>query len=241
MSRNYFKLIRIIALPIWVFVSFVSASLVALLFVVGLSLDGINPVVSNFIFAAVIYLLTLTIAIGFPWIVKKRRTTMDDLGLGRSLSWGDIIVTPVALILYLLLSAALIIIANNLFPWFDVSQAQDTGFDNLSQQYELILAFIALVVVAPFAEEALFRGYLFGKLRKLLPIWASILIVSLLFGAAHGAWNVAVDTFALSVILCLLREKTGSIWAAILLHMMKNGIAFYVLFINPVFLTTIGG
>jgi len=38
-----------------------------------------------------------------------------------------------------------------------------------------------------------------------------------------------------------LREVTGSIWAGTLLHMLKNGIAFYFLFVNPTLLNTIGG
>jgi len=60
------------------------------------------------------------------------------------------------------------------------------------------------------------------------------LVTSLVFAAVHGQWNVAIDTFALSLVLCALREVTGTIWAGILLHMFKNAIAFYVLFIYPV-------
>jgi membrane protease YdiL (CAAX protease family) len=98
-----------------------------------------------------------------------------------------------------------------------------------------------LIIVAPVAEEVLFRGYLYGKLRKSVPVWAAIGIVSVLFGSIHGQWNVAIDVFALSIVLCVLREITGSIWAGILLHMVKNGLAFYILFINPAVLGTIGG
>jgi membrane protease YdiL (CAAX protease family) len=103
------------------------------------------------------------------------------------------------------------------------------------------LAFVTLVVVAPIAEEIIFRGYMYGKLKKFVPIWVAILATSLLFGAVHGAWNLAIDTFALSIVLCSLREFTGNIWASILLHMVKNGIAFYILFIYPTLLTTLGG
>jgi membrane protease YdiL (CAAX protease family) len=53
------------------------------------------------------------------------------------------------------------------------------------------------------------------------------------FGAVHGQWNVAIDVFSLSLIMCGLREITGNIWAGALLHMLKNGLAFYILFINP--------
>ena len=81
---------------------------------------------------------------------------------------------------------------------------------------------------------------MYGKLKKFVPIWVAILVTSALFGSIHGAWNLAIDTFALSIVLCLLRESTGNIWASILLHMAKNGIAFYILFINPTLFTTLG-
>ena len=80
-----------------------------------------------------------------------------------------------------------------------------------------------------------------GKLRKSMPVWAAIIITSLLFALVHFQWNVALDTFALSIVLCLLRLVTKSLWAPILLHAMKNGLAFYLLFINPSLISTIGG
>jgi membrane protease YdiL (CAAX protease family) len=107
------------------------------------------------------------------------------------------------------------------------------------------LAFVTLVVIAPLAEEVLFRGYLYGKLKQYIPIWLAVIVVSAIFGIFHLfgtdpiAWNLAVDTFALSVVLCVLRETTGNLWASVLLHMLKNGIAFYLLFINPAFLSTL--
>ena len=46
-------------------------------------------------------------------------------------------------------------------------------------------------------------------------------------------WAVTIDTFVLSLMLCALREYTGAIWAGVLLHAIKNGLAFYLLFVNP--------
>ena len=128
-----------------------------------------------------------------------------------------------------------------LIPIIDLNQVQDVGFSALSSRYEYMLAFLALVVIAPIAEEVLFRGYLYGKLRQYVPIWASVIVTSLLFALVHLQWNVAIDVFVLSVILCLLREKTGSISSSIIVHMIKNAIAFYFLFVNQTFLTTLGG
>jgi membrane protease YdiL (CAAX protease family) len=109
------------------------------------------------------------------------------------------------------------------------------------------LAFFTLVVLAPVAEETLFRGYLFGKLKHSVPVWAAALITSVLFGLVHVAfsaqpdWPLALDTFVLSLMLCTLRQVSGSLWASMLLHMIKNGVAFYILFLSPIISHTMGG
>ena len=76
--------------------------------------------------------------------------------------------------------------------------------------------------------------------KKHLPNILAVLITSGLFAMAHlqaGSgepllWSAAVDTFSLSLVLIYLKEKTGSLWAPIGLHMLKNSIAFYVLFLK---------
>ena len=47
----------------------------------------------------------------------------------------------------------------------------------------------------------------------------------------HGQWNVGINVFAMSIVLCVMREITGSIYSGILLHMLKNMLAFYLLYI----------
>ena len=234
----------LILLPAWVFVGFFTAELIMggivwLMVALGVPLKSYNQTVVNTVLSAVLYLITLLIVIYIPWLIRKRHSNVKDLGLDRCPTWTDIFTTPAAFIVYIILSSLIILLVTKIFPGFNANQAQNTGFEHLTQGFEYILAFTTLVIVAPIAEEILFRGYLSGKLKQYLPIWVAALATSLLFGAIHGAWAVAIDTFALSLVLCYLRETTGSIWSSILLHMLKNGIAFYLLFIYPTLLTTL--
>lgn len=245
MLRKYSKWLAIIAIPIWVFISFYAAQALVLgifwlLDAFKVSFTSINDTLLNAISTVLVYAITLSIVIGVPWLVKKHKTSLADLGLKELPSWIDILITPAGLIVYLVVSSILLMLATNFLPGFDANQVQEVGFQNLSRQYEFILAFIVLVVAVPVAEETLFRGFLFGKLKKVTPLWLSIFVTSALFATLHGAWNVALDTFALSIVLCVLRQITGSLWPSILLHMAKNSIAFYFLFINTTFLTTLG-
>lgn len=161
-----------------------------------------------------------------------------DLGLKSVPTWTDIGLAPIGFIAATLLAAVLVAIFN-MFPWFDANQVQDVGFGPYLVGADRTIAFIALVIIAPIAEEMIFRGWLYNKLRNLFSaqladIWSmviSIFLVSLLFGAVHMQWNVGVNVFALSVVLCGMREITGTIYAGILTHMIKNGVAFYLLYV----------
>jgi membrane protease YdiL (CAAX protease family) len=246
MLRKYSKWLMILAIPVWVALSFYAAQALVLgifwlLAVFMVPLTVINEAILNSISTVLVYVITLAIVVGVPWLTRKYKTSLKDLGLDELPAWIDILITPAGLIVYLVISSLFLMLATNFLPGFDANQVQQVGFDNLSRQYEFILAFVVLVVAVPVAEEMLFRGFLFGKLKKNAPIWLAILITSILFATLHGAWNVALDTFALSVVLCILRQITGRLWPSILLHMVKNGIAFYFLFINTSFLTTLGG
>ena len=69
--------------------------------------------------------------------------------------------------------------------------------------------------------------------------WLSSIIVSVLFGLAHTQfgsgepllWIAFVDTFVLSMILCYAVDRYKTLWPAIGVHAIKNGIAFINLFV----------
>jgi len=203
---------------------------------VGVPFDTLNVTVLTTTVYSCVYALTLLIVVGAPWLIRKIRTTKEELGFSRLPSWTDIALAPAGFVIYLPVALVLTFVAQLIIPGFQVDQVQQVGFDGISYHYEYILAFITLIVIAPFAEEIVFRGYLQGKLRKYLPFWLVAILTSALFGLAHGQWNVAVDVFALGLVLSVLREMTGSIWAGILLHMAKNAIAFYFIFVSPLYL-----
>jgi len=233
------KVAQAIALPLWVLIGFgvalvIVQQLVYILVDLGVSFTNVDSSILNAVIAAVIYILSIAIVIGIPWYIRRDFVTREDLGMTRLPNWTDIFLSPVGFIIYLIGSGLLVYIASQIIPGFNADQTQSTGFTHLMYYSQYLVAFITLIIVAPLAEEILFRGFLYGKLRKIMPVWVAMIITSALFGFVHGQWNVGVDVFALSLVLCGLREVTGNIWAGMLLHMIKNGIAFYILFVNPI-------
>ena len=185
---------------------------------------------------ALIYALALFLIIWVPVrFFKKKKLTRKELGLDALPTWADLGLAPVGFFAYLILASILVAIFSS-FSFFDAEQAQDLGYQMLNSGFDRIIAFFALCLVAPVAEELIFRGWLYAKLRTKLPgktlsIILSTLLVSILFGLLHGQWNVGVNVFAMSLVLCSLREITGTVYSGILLHILKNTIAFVLVYI----------
>ena len=154
----------------------------------------------------------------------------EKFGLLSLPTWTDIGLAPVAYVVATFLAYLLFLIFE-LFPWFDANEIQTASTTFLISGFDRLLAFISIVIITPIVEEIIFRGLFYGKLREKLNFPLSALIVSLVFAIAHGQWNVGINVFALSLVLCSLREITGTTYAGILTHMLKNGIAFYLLYI----------
>ena len=237
MSKNALKNILTIAILIlWVAASYVICQYVVGLvfkFILG---DKLGQTFWLMIYELVSYLCSIGVIISFPQLIcKKYKTTKTELGLEEPLSWTGLLLAPAGFIIYAVLAS----IANWLFSffnWYDADQVQNIAFGEPSTGIERLLIFIILAIIAPIAEEIIFRGWLYGKIRKKLPnkaisIVVSSLLVSILFGFLHFQWNVGINVFCLSLVLCILRELTGNIHSGILLHMLKNGLAFYLLWI----------
>jgi membrane protease YdiL (CAAX protease family) len=156
----------------------------------------------------------------------------------RKLHWKDAGYALFGVILYLA-AYSLTLNLTNAFFHVNTSQEQSIGFSGASGFWPLALTAISLVVLPPLVEEVVFRGFLYGGLRKrLTPVFAA-LITSAVFAFPHALessdgsllWVAAIDTFTLSLVLCYLREKTGAIYAGMGVHAIKNGLAFVTIFI----------
>jgi uncharacterized protein len=94
----------------------------------------------------------------------------------------------------------------------------------------LAVAFL-VSVVAPVAEEFFFRGFFFTSLRAWKGLWPAAIITGLVFGAIHAGSAEAVFLLPLAFFgfaLCLLYQRTGSLYPCIALHCVNNSLAFGV-------------
>lgn len=93
----------------------------------------------------------------------------------------------------------------------------------------LVLVLVLVTVVAPIAEEFLFRGYIYRALSNWRGVWPAAIISGVIFGGIHlGSSPVGfvVPLMALGVGLALLYHWTGSLFLPVALHAFNNSIAF---------------
>lgn len=220
------------AMLVWVFVAIFGAQYAVaypLLWIAGK--EWLLSTVGTAVYSALAYTLAMALIIFVPWkCFKKWKTDREELGLLGEPTWTDIGLAPIGYIASLIL-AWIFTALFSIFPWFDAVQAQDVGFSSLTSGGDRLIAFITLVIVAPIVEEIIFRGWLYGKLRAKMSMIPAMIIVSILFGIVHGQWNVGITVFAISLVLCFFRETTGTIYSGMLVHMLKNGIAFFLLYV----------
>ena len=86
------------------------------------------------------------------------------------------------------------------------------------------------IVLSPIGEEILWRGFVYGYLRKRFGVLYGLILQALVFGLLHYNINVVLNmnimtlftVFVVGLITGFLYEKTGSIYPAIIFHCFYN-------------------
>ena len=96
--------------------------------------------------------------------------------------------------------------------------------------------YLALGILAPLAEEMVFRGAI---LRTLLNYfngrmyWVPIIVSALLFGLVHGNMAQLLNAFLIGILLGWMYYRTESIVPGIVLHWVNNTVAYTIYKLMP--------
>jgi len=91
-----------------------------------------------------------------------------------------------------------------------------------TQLHDRWLLVFTAIVVAPLSEEAIFRGYFYGVIRRFGGRWPALILSAALFAAIHAHIPSFAPLFVLGLALTVLYEYTGSLWAPMLMHACFN-------------------
>ena len=195
---------------------------------------------AQFLYIAIVELVTVLSVFGVLKLINKKPSYIDI----RKPKKLDPVYGIAAYPIYYVCFLVIVIILGIFIKSLNVAQHQNIGFNNVHDHYDLIITFISLVILAPIGEEILVRGYLYSGLRKAMPKIYAAVVTSLIFASAHLPegkvgllWIGFIDTFTLSMVLVFLRERTKGLYAGMTLHALKNGVAYYVLYLAPLIMS----
>ena len=193
-----------------------------------------NPVLVDMIYLGQVQLhpiadnltsiFSMTALIAFIlWRMKKRNIDLNDLG---SL---DIKQKDVFLGILLL---AMFIALEEIYMWI-LGIEMPEGFITFMLSEPIILSLISVIIIAPIAEEFLFRGFLYSQLKRTkLGPWGAITLSSILWTVIHFQYEILIllVLFVFGIFLGYLRMAYNSLSLPIILHAINNAFAFFLIY-----------
>jgi membrane protease YdiL (CAAX protease family) len=147
------------------------------------------------------------------------------LGLAARPPPGALLAVPLVLVPLFFFSRGL------LFWWLRVCRAQ--GWEESQEVLrllleleggDLVLAAVIAIVVAPFVEELLFRGFLQSAFAQVVGEGGALFCTSAVFALLHGLAALPV-LFSLSLFLGWLQQRTRSLLVPIGAHALNNAVS----------------
>jgi len=107
----------------------------------------------------------------------------------------------------------------------------EAGFFGLDSAGRVVVVVIATLVVAPLAEEMIYRGYVLQALLARMRTPVAAVLSALIFASIHIGIGpgLAVYIFLGALILAYLYVRFRNIYACVLMHLLNNVVAYIVI------------
>ena len=89
-----------------------------------------------------------------------------------------------------------------------------------------VIGVIVACLIAPVAEEILFRGIIFTSFRRYTPIFLAVIISGVIFGIYHGNIVQGIYAFIFGCLAALSYEYYGHFAAPVAVHVLQNLVAY---------------
>lgn len=183
---------------------------------------GLRPPYAHYTAAFLVHLIQLVV-IGLV-VIRKYHLSWTAFGFRRPTRKDWLQLLPWALITNLI---------SLLVLWFTFTFLWTAGSSKAESAESLgfVLTFLMGAVIAPFVEEAVNRGVIFGYLRGRFGILAGVIVSALIFGAGHAP-ELMLNAFVTGCVFALFYEKRGTLWMPVMLHGIMNAIVIFIFYLS---------
>lgn len=154
----------------------------------------------------------------------------DQLPILRAVAWG----------VGLLFTALPLVFGSSelVTQWMRNRSGQDAQeiiqiFRDSTQTGQRVAIILLAVVIAPVAEELVFRGYLYTVLKRFFGALPSLVFNGVLFGLVHVNAPALVPLFLLGCAFTIAYEVTGSLFVPMAMHALFNAINLVAVLLFP--------
>ena len=182
-----------------------------------LGLINMHPIADN-----LVSIFSMSALLAFVlWRMRVRQIPFGDLG-SLNLNKKNLFFGTVFLAAFILLE--------EIYMWI-LGIEMPMGFLEFMLSEPLILGLISVVIIAPIAEEFIFRGFLYSQLsRTRIGPWGAVTLSSLLWTVIHFQYEVLIliVLFIFGIFLGYIRMAYKSLSLPIMLHGINNLFAFFM-------------
>jgi membrane protease YdiL (CAAX protease family) len=176
----------------------------------------------------------VVLAVGPPLVLVVRRVESGRLPVGRALGlvshgaarhvFQALVGLGLALVCGVFLQEVLIASMRLALPGLMPAGALGAQARPVAPWQDALLGFLFIAIIAPCAEELIFRGFVFRALLDHLRPFGAVIISSVLFAAAHLTWDPAalMSLFLLGLVCAQVYSSTRSIIPSLLVHTGYN-------------------
>tara|TARA_B100001057_G_scaffold77007_1_gene71769 strand:+ start:1125 stop:1844 length:720 start_codon:yes stop_codon:yes gene_type:complete len=153
------------------------------------------------------------------WRMRVRNISLNELG-SLDLNKKDLLYGCAFLVLFIIFEELYMLALGIEMP---------EGFITFMLSEPLILGLISVIIIAPIAEEFIFRGFLYSQLsRTKLGPWGAVTLSSLLWTFIHFQYEalILVVLFGFGIFLGYIRMAYNNLSLPIALHAINNTFAF---------------
>ncbi len=188
-------------------------------------------IVPNIIISGLITLIPGLIYLVILYFKREKSGSLDKETILQRLQFRKIKNSSILMtILFVYMVMPLTTVINAISMLFVDNTVLEISTDVLKMPF--LLMFFLMAMYAPFCEELIYRGIIFGGYKRETSLIKAILLSALLFGLMHMNFNQAGYAFTIGIALALIVEATGSIWASIICHLIFNAQSVCIMFLT---------
>lgn len=170
-------------------------------------------------------IMSIIFTLGVYFIaIRPKSLSWKEVGFQRFKKsyWGPILGWTIVLIIGSILLSYIV-------EWIFDMGTDNSKTDSLQTRLttmNIVIAFVSAAIISPIYEEIFYRGFLYRWIRTKYGLLAGMLISSFIFMLVHiPTFNSLPYTFLSGLIFAWTYEKTQSIYPAMIIHALFNGLA----------------